>query len=195
MISVGCSHCDDAGQRGKELRKLQVEAERGITVKAQTVSMFYKWKGKVWLLNLVDTPVRMIVVTMVFVVMLCGDQGHVDFHYEVSRSLAACGGAVLLVDACDGIQAQTLVCPSITKSYFHSHHHPHHYFHRCIFIIFLPASISQHHSIDVFHHPGQLLLVNSPGAGHHSCHQQDRYAERQARSDSSTASTNTQPRP
>lgn len=74
------------------LDKLQVERDRGITVKAQTASLVYKHPetGVAYLLNLVDTP------------------GHVDFSYEVSRSLAACQGAVLLVDAVQGIQAQTV---------------------------------------------------------------------------------------
>ncbi|MBX9831205.1 translation elongation factor 4 [Candidatus Babeliales bacterium] len=72
------------------LDKLQVEKERGITVKAQTASLFYEYQGEMYLLNLIDTP------------------GHVDFSYEVSRSLAACQGALLLVDAVQGVQAQTM---------------------------------------------------------------------------------------
>lgn len=72
------------------LDKLQVEKERGITVKAQTASLFYEYKGETYLLNLIDTP------------------GHVDFAYEVSRSLYACQGALLLVDAAQGVQAQTM---------------------------------------------------------------------------------------
>ena len=72
------------------LDKLQVERERGITVKAQTASLFFEFSHKLYLLNLIDTP------------------GHVDFSYEVSRSLYACQGAILLVDAVQGIQAQTM---------------------------------------------------------------------------------------
>ncbi|XP_067387346.1 translation factor GUF1, mitochondrial isoform X2 [Emydura macquarii macquarii] len=72
------------------LDKLQVERERGITVKAQTASLFYHYGGINYLLNLIDTP------------------GHVDFNYEVSRSLSACQGVVLVVDANEGIQAQTM---------------------------------------------------------------------------------------
>ncbi|XP_061541951.1 translation factor Guf1, mitochondrial isoform X10 [Phycodurus eques] len=72
------------------LDKLQVERERGITVKAQTASLFYTHRGQRHLLNLIDTP------------------GHVDFSYEVSRSIAACQGVLLIVDANQGIQAQTV---------------------------------------------------------------------------------------
>lgn len=70
--------------------KLDVERERGITVKAQTCTMLYNYKGEDYLLHLVDTP------------------GHVDFRAEVTRSYASCGGAILLVDASQGIQAQTV---------------------------------------------------------------------------------------
>lgn len=78
------------GMNKQVLDKLDVERERGITVKAQTCTMIYNHKGEDYLLHLVDTP------------------GHVDFRAEVSRSYASCGGALLLVDASQGVQAQTV---------------------------------------------------------------------------------------
>ncbi|KAK5190449.1 Translation factor guf1 mitochondrial [Exophiala xenobiotica] len=80
----------EAGSNKQVLDKLDVERERGITVKAQTCTMIYNYNGEDYLLHLVDTP------------------GHVDFRAEVARSYASCGGAILLVDASQGVQAQTV---------------------------------------------------------------------------------------
>ena len=93
-----CGGLSAREMKAQVLDSMELERERGITIKSQTATLRWKNGGKEWILNLIDTP------------------GHVDFSYEVSRSLSACEGALLVVDAAKGVQAQTIANGNIAAA-------------------------------------------------------------------------------
>src|SRR5690606_15347218 len=87
---MGTGAMDERTRKDQALDSMDLERERGITIKSSAVSVEHVYNGETYELNFIDTP------------------GHVDFHYEVSRALAACEGAILVVDATQGVEAQTV---------------------------------------------------------------------------------------